>query len=97
MITESQYKKLVLSLGCIVTGEQDPDPHHVKCFFHGAGRVSDWLIIPLANRLHTGQTDAYHNNKALFEDRYGREVDLLARTIQRVAEKLAEKRIKGKI
>ena len=85
MITEKQYKKHILSQGCIVTNETGPHvvPHHVKCFYNGAGKVSDFLIIPLASRLHTGHDDSIHQNKSLFEDRYGREVDLLAKTIQR--------------
>jgi len=91
MITEKQYIKLILSLGCIVTGEDNPVPHHPKCFNNGYGKVSDFLAIPLSMRLHTMQDDAIHNNRSLFEDRYGREVDLIARTVQAVASKIRRK------
>ena len=86
-MTGEQYKKFICSFGCIVTGEPAV-PHHVKSFHHGAGKVSDFLCIPLAPRLHTLQDDSIHRNKALFEDRNGREIDLLARTIAEVADRL---------
>ena len=91
MITGEKYKKLICSMGCIVTGE-DAVPHHVKCFNNGAGQVSDFLAIPLAPRLHTMQDDSIHANKSLFEDRYGREIDLLARTIAAVADRLQRRK-----
>lgn len=94
-MTEKQYKKLVLSLGCIITGE-DAVPHHPKCFNSGWGQVSDYFIIPLAPRLHTMQDDSVHQNKSLFEDRYGREQDLLAQTWQRVLEHLHNDSSKNK-
>jgi len=90
MITGAKYIKMVCDMGCIVTGEPAV-PHHPKFFNNGAGRVSDFLVIPLAPRLHTMQNDAIHNNRSLFEDRYGREIDLLAKTIQAVVSKLARK------
>lgn len=85
MITEKQYKNLILSAGCIITGETGPRvvPHHVKCFANGAGKVSDFLAIPLRSDLHTAHSDSIHENKARFEMLYGREIDLLAKTIQR--------------
>ena len=83
-----KYKKLVCSLGCIVTGNQECVPHHVKCFNRGAGKVSDFLVIPLHPSIHTMDDDSYHRNRPLFEDRHGREVDLLAKTIQAVVEHL---------
>ena len=90
-MTGKQYIKLITEMGCIVTGEPAV-AHHVKCFHNGAGRVSDFLAIPLAPRLHTMQDDSIHRNRALFEDRYGREIDLLARTIAEVADRLQRRR-----
>jgi len=91
-MNEEQYKSLVASLGCIVTGEP-AIIHHVKCFCNGYGRGSDYLIIPLAPRLHNQQNDSIHLNRSLFEDKYGREVDLLAKTIAAVAGMLNADRI----
>ena len=84
-MTPKNYLKKILSQGCIITGETGPHvvPHHPKSFKNGAGKVSDFLAIPMVSRLHTLQDDSVHLNKSLFEDRYGRELDLLARTIQR--------------
>ena len=90
-MTGEQYKKFICSFGCIVTGEPAV-PHHVKSFHHGAGKVSDFLCIPLAPRLHTLQDDSIHRNKSVFEMKYGREVDLLARTIAEVADRLHRRR-----
>ena len=88
MITEKQYLKHILEQGCIVTGEIGPQvvPHHVKCFAHGAGKVSDFLAIPLTSRLHTYFPDSIHQDKSRFEMLYGREIDLLAKTIQRAVD-----------
>lgn len=83
---------LVASFGCIVTG-QPAEIHHVKCFSHGAGKVSDFLVIPLAHELHRNGSEAIHNNRSLFEMLHGREVDLLAKTIEKVAMKLKQERI----
>ena len=91
MIPGAKYIKLICGMGCIVTGEPAV-PHHPKCFNNGYGKVSDFLAIPLAPRLHTEQDDSVHQNKSLFEDRYGREVDLLARTIAAVADRLPKKK-----
>ena len=90
-MTGKQYIKLITEMGCIVTGEP-AIAHHVKCFHNGAGKVSDFLCIPLAPRLHTMQDDSIHRNRALFEDRYAREIDLLARTIAEVADRLQRRR-----
>ena len=85
MITEKQYKKHILSQGCIVTGETGPHvvPHHVTCLRSGTRKVSDFLAIPLVSRLHTGYDDSIHDDKGRFEMLYGREDVLLAKTIQR--------------
>jgi len=91
-MNEKEYKDLIASMGCIVTG-QPAEIHHVKCFFNGAGRVSDYLIIPLAPELHRNGNEAIHHNRSLFEMIHGREIDLLAKTIKRVAEKLKQERI----
>jgi len=90
-MTGEQYKKLICSFGCIVTGEPAV-PHHPKCFHNGAGKVSDFLCIPLAPRLHSMQDDSIHRNKSVFEMKYGREADLLARTIAEVADRLHRRR-----
>jgi len=91
MITGKNYIKLICEMGCIVTGEPAV-PHHVKCFFNGHGKVSDFLAIPLAPRLHTEQDDSIHWNKSLFEMKYGREIDLLAKTIAAVAGRLPRRK-----
>ena len=86
-MTEEQYKELVVSMGCIITG-QPAEPHHVKCFHAGWGKVSDFLIIPLCPELHTDGNDAFHHDQKLFEMKYGYEWALLAETIQRVTMRL---------
>ena len=90
-MTGKQYIKLITEMGCIVTGEPAV-AHHVKFFNHGAGKVPDFLCIPLAPKLHSMQDDSIHRNKALFEDRYGREIDLLARTIAEGADRLQRRK-----
>jgi hypothetical protein len=45
--------------------------------------VSDFYVIPLVNYLHTGYKGSFHHDRSLFEDQNGREIDLLARTIER--------------
>ncbi len=84
-MTGKQYKIFVLAQGCIVTGETGPHvvPHHAKCFNSGFGQVSDFFVIPLVNHLHTGYKGSFHHDRSLFEDQNGREMDLLARTIER--------------
>ncbi len=91
-MNEKAYKTLIASMPCIVTGGI-AEVHHVKCFNNGYGRVSDFLTIPLCPELHRNGDDAIHINKSLFEDRYGREIDLLAKTIQAVAAELANKKL----
>ena len=85
MISEKEYIKLILSQGCIITGETGPHvvPHHIMSIREGKKKVSDFLAIPLASRLHTSYPDSIHENKGRFEMLYGREIDLLAQTIQR--------------
>ena len=66
-MTPKNYLKKILSQGCIITGETGPHvvPHHPKSFKNGAGKVSDFLAIPMVSRLHTLQDDSLHLNKPL--------------------------------
>ena len=45
--------------------------------------MSHFLAMPLVSRLHTSYSDSIHEDKARFEMLYGRETELLAKTIQR--------------
>ncbi len=84
-MNETQYLKLILSQGCIVTGETGAHviPHHIMAIRDGKKKVSHFLAIPLVSHLHTSYDDSIHQNKARFEMLHGREVDLLAKTVQR--------------
>lgn len=89
---KNKYLNLSASLGCIVTGGP-AEIHHVKSFAYGHGKVDDMLSFPLCHELHRNRDDSIHVNKSLFEDRYGREVDLLAKHWGRVFEHLWKRQL----
>jgi len=84
-----QYKNKVASLGCILC-RQPAELHHPRFSQGLAQRASDWLIIPLCTYHHrTGSFgQAIHNGKATFEKNYGKEADLLAKTIETIMAKI---------
>lgn len=91
-MTEQQYIKLICSLGCIITG-RPAVPHHPRALGSAGSKCSDFLAIPLCPELHTDGPDSYHHDRAKFEMKYGREDQLLAKTIEAVVSHLSRERI----
>lgn len=89
-----RYWDLVSSMGCIVTGARMPTIHHA----HGGSMVergfprtfgrksSDWLVIPIAYRLHVGAggiDGPYRIPVEEWEAKYGRQADMIDRLVVR--------------
>ena len=84
-MTLEEYKNLVAEQGCIITG-RPAELHHPRFCCGMSQRAADWLIIPLAPEHHRtgGFGMALHAGQATFEQNFGTEEELLARTIERV-------------
>ena len=83
---EKDYMDVVASLGCIITGKPAV-LHHPRFCVGMSQRASNFLVIPLAPELHTGKEfygQSIHHGQPEFESKYGREEELLARTIEKV-------------
>lgn len=82
-MNKKQYREKVRSGGCIICG-QPGEIHHPRFSCGLAQRASDWLSICLCPYHHRtgGYGNAIHNGQATFEKNYGKEADLLAKTIK---------------
>lgn len=84
------WHNLSWNVGCIITGESPATIHHV----HGGSmalirihaglgmKVSDWLVIPLAARFHTGEHGidngmGFYKSVNAWEKRFGFQLDHL--------------------
>lgn len=78
------YLDAVSEYGCIVCGSQT-SLHHPRFAAGMAQRSPDWLVIPLCpnHHQHGGHGVAIHAGQATFEQNYGSEAELLAKTIER--------------
>lgn len=76
-----RYLKASVSLGCVVTGEQNVQVHHIwgRCYKNQKVWVGQWAILPLAIRLHdvgsNHSLNVTHHKKA-FEEMYGTQSEL---------------------
>ena len=91
MSTKAEKRNMgrVAGLGCVVCrnldfGETPALVHHIREGQGGAQRASNWLTIPLCPEHHQGR-DSIHNDRQMFQARYGSELDLLAQTISELA------------
>ena len=78
--TEKRYLERVAGLGCIICNAP-ANVHHIR---EGQGvgmRASHYLTIPLCREHHQGEF-SIHNSRREFQNVYGNELDLLAKTIQ---------------
>lgn len=80
-----EYKNMVAEGGCIICGSP-AQLHHPRFCCGMAQRASDWLVIPLCPDHHQngGYGVALHAGQTTFEQNYGTEAELLARTIGRI-------------
>lgn len=94
MMTEREYKRAVMELGCVacyLKGFRDLpicDPHHIR---HGAGmgqKNSDYLAIGLCRIHHTdgGFGVAFHAGPRTFQKNFLSEHDLVMLTRRRLHE-----------
>jgi hypothetical protein len=75
MTKEQKYMQKVRELGCLICGSP-ASAHHIR-----EDRIkSDWLVIPLCPEHHAGAF-SIHMAKREFENIYGSELHLLAKTI----------------
>lgn len=73
----------VAQLPCCVCGAHGVQVHHVREGQGMSQRASDFLTVPLCPPCHTGP-NGIHGNKSLMKIQKLDELDLLARTIERL-------------
>ncbi len=76
---EKRHMSKVAALGCLVC-DSPANVHHIR-----TERIkSDFLIVPLCREHHQGDF-SIHNSKEQFTNIYGSELQLLAKTLERLA------------
>lgn len=86
---EKRYMNRVAELGCVLCeiigceGDTPANLHHVREGQGMSQRAQNWLAIPLCPACHQGQ-HGIHGDKALLRLAKVDEMDLLARTIERL-------------
>ena len=86
---ELEHLKRVASLGCIICDSPQVQVHHIRNRGKGLGNVgignrsSHYETIPLCYNHHLGAF-SIHNNKLMFEKRYGTEEELLKKTREKL-------------
>ena len=86
---ELEHLKKVASLDCIICGNPQVQVHHIRNRGKGLGNVgignrsSHYETIPLCYNHHLGAF-SIHNNKVMFEKRYGTEEELLKKTREKL-------------
>lgn len=76
----------VAQLPCCVCGAHGVHVHHIREGQGMSQRASDFLTVPLCPDCHTGP-NGIHGNKSLMRIKKLEELDLLAITIERLAER----------
>ena len=79
---EKAHMTRVAALGCIVCG-CPAEVHHIRDGQGTGQRASHFLTIPLCPEDHRGKF-SIHGSKRQFESVHGTELELLARTIERL-------------
>ena len=81
---EIEHLKRVASLGCIICTSPYAQVYHIRLIGTGIGRRSSHFdTIPLCYNHHLGAF-SIHNNKVMFEKRYGTEEELLKITREKL-------------
>ena len=81
---ERQYLAAVKSLPCCACGAAAPSSaHHIREGQGMAQKASHYLTIPLCYECHQGDYGT-HRNRKQFAAIHGSELDLLAKTIERL-------------
>lgn len=76
----------IAQLPCSCCGAHGVHVHHIREGQGMSQRASDFLTVPLCPSCHTGP-NGVHGNKSLMKIQKLEELDLLAMTIERLAEK----------
>jgi hypothetical protein len=73
----------VAKLDCVLCGAYGVHLHHVRTGEGMGQRAQNWLVIPVCPPCHTG-THGIHGDKLRLRAQKVDEIDLLARTIERM-------------
>lgn len=80
---EKRYMARVAELQCVLCGISPVELHHIREGQGMAQRAPNWLVIPACPSCHRGST-GIHGNKQILKAQKVDEIDLLARTIERL-------------
>ncbi len=81
--SEKRYLDRVAQLDCVVCGAHGVHIHHAREGQGMAQRAQNWLAIALCPACHTGPR-GIHGDRAVLRQEKLDEMDLLARTIERL-------------
>ena len=82
---EREHMRWVAELGCYVC-ERPANLHHIRPPGTGIGRrTSHFHVIPLCHDHHQGNF-SIHMSKKAFEEKYGKETEILEIVLERVEE-----------
>lgn len=84
-VAARKHLSRVAQLPCACCGAHGVHVHHVREGQGMSQRASDFLTIPLCPDCHVG-TNGVHGNKSLMRIQKIEELDLLARTIEKLSE-----------
>ena len=84
VITLPQWRAMVAEHGCVICGSPEVQLHHLRGgsaadagILSGLARKSsDWLILPLAARFHTGKEGIHVIGVRSWEGLYGTQISL---------------------
>lgn len=81
---EREHLEKVAQQPCMVCGAWPVQVHHIET---GMGRKKDHLrVISLCYRHHQGEDGLHTIGRKAWVQRYGREVDLMAKMLERMSE-----------
>ncbi len=80
---EKRYRDRVAQLDCVVCGAHGVHIHHAREGQGMAQRAQNWLAIALCPSCHTGPRGIHGDRSVLRQEKLD-EMDLLARTIERL-------------
>lgn len=82
----SHYHDLLRQMPCVASGQLGVHLHHViggsvvgRLGVRGRRKHSDWLVIPLTEEFHQGQSGIHRIGVITWEALYGRQVDHIER------------------
>lgn len=80
----AQHYARLLDMPCMVTGQRPVSRHHIvggsallRMGVRGGRKHSDWLAIPLIDRLHQGADGVHTIGVVAWEACYGKQVDMI--------------------